>query len=98
MQFITNCPACQTQFVVTEEQLNQHNGKVRCGHCLNVFNASEQLVNTDANLENNATAINMATAIEPDSIQSVSVDTNFVITQEPTSESTMSLRSLPAMQ
>lgn len=88
MQFITNCPACQTQFVVTEEQLNQHNGKVRCGHCLNVFNASEQLVNPDANLENNAAVIKTATAIEPDSIQSVSADTNFVIYQEPTSDTT----------
>lgn len=88
MQFITNCPACQTQFVVTEEQLNQHNGKVRCGHCLNVFNASEQRVNPDANLESNTAAIQTATVIEPDSIQSVSVDTHFVITQEPSSETT----------
>ncbi len=44
MSAITNCPACQTQFVVTEEQLNQHNGKVRCGQCLHVFNAKDELV------------------------------------------------------
>lgn len=47
MQSITHCPACQTQFVVTELQLQQHNGTVRCGHCLHVFNATEQLVNAD---------------------------------------------------
>ncbi len=47
MQSITHCPACQTQFVVTEEQLNQHDGAVRCGHCLHVFNAAEQLVKTE---------------------------------------------------
>jgi predicted Zn finger-like uncharacterized protein len=47
MQSITHCPACQTQFVVTEEQLNQHDGTVRCGHCLHVFNAAEQLVKTE---------------------------------------------------
>ena len=47
MQSITHCPACQTQFVVTEEQLNQHDGAVRCGHCLHVFNAAEQLVKAE---------------------------------------------------
>jgi predicted Zn finger-like uncharacterized protein len=47
MQSITYCPACQTQFIVTEEQLNQHDGVVRCGHCLHVFNAAEQLVKTE---------------------------------------------------
>ncbi|MEI8362750.1 MAG: DUF3426 domain-containing protein [Betaproteobacteria bacterium] len=54
MQSITHCPACQTQFVVTEEQLNQHNGTVRCGHCLHVFNATEHLVGADSVIENNS--------------------------------------------
>ncbi|MDI1309006.1 MAG: DUF3426 domain-containing protein [Methylotenera sp.] len=45
MSNITNCPNCQTQFIVTDDQLNQHNGKVRCGHCLNVFDAKIELVN-----------------------------------------------------
>jgi predicted Zn finger-like uncharacterized protein len=47
MRAITNCPACQTQFFVTEEQLNQHNGKVRCGHCLHVFDAKQQIIDTE---------------------------------------------------
>ncbi|PKO50524.1 MAG: hypothetical protein CVU27_08370 [Betaproteobacteria bacterium HGW-Betaproteobacteria-20] len=44
MRAITNCPSCQTQFVVTEEQLNQHQGKVRCGSCLKVFDATQHMV------------------------------------------------------
>lgn len=44
MSLITNCPVCETQFEVTDEQLNQYNGKVRCGNCLNVFNATKQLI------------------------------------------------------
>jgi len=44
MSAITHCPACYTQFVVTEEQLNQHSGKVRCGQCLRVFNAKDELI------------------------------------------------------
>lgn len=44
MSSITNCPNCQTQFVVTEEQLSQFGGKVRCGSCLNVFNATQHMV------------------------------------------------------
>lgn len=45
MRVITHCPSCQTQFFATEEQLNKHGGKVRCGHCLHVFDARAQIVN-----------------------------------------------------
>lgn len=51
MSAITNCPACHTQFVVTEEQLNQHNGKVRCGQCLHVFNAKDELIESSTATE-----------------------------------------------
>lgn len=51
MSAITNCPACQTQFVVTDEQLNQYNGKVRCGQCLHVFNAKDELVDSNTQAE-----------------------------------------------
>ncbi|HYN53377.1 MAG TPA: DUF3426 domain-containing protein [Methylotenera sp.] len=51
MSSITNCPACQTQFVVTEEQLLQHNGKVRCGNCLNVFDATQHIVQLNDQVE-----------------------------------------------
>ena len=46
MSSFTNCPNCQTQFVVTKKQLNQYKGKVRCGHCLHVFDATLHLVDT----------------------------------------------------
>jgi predicted Zn finger-like uncharacterized protein len=46
MRHITHCPACETQFFVTDAQLNQHEGKVRCGQCLHVFNARQQIVET----------------------------------------------------
>jgi predicted Zn finger-like uncharacterized protein len=83
MQSITNCPACQTQFVVTEEQLNQHNGQVRCGHCLHVFNATEQLVNFDFALENPDTEVNTSAAIEPVVVEQNLNDTDLVAAQEP---------------
>lgn len=44
MRVITHCPSCQTQFFATEEQLNKHGGKVRCGQCLQVFDAKAQLI------------------------------------------------------
>lgn len=43
MKSVTTCPSCQTQFLVTDEQLSQYHGKVRCGHCLSVFNAVDHL-------------------------------------------------------
>lgn len=44
----TRCPACETVFRVTSEQLRQRAGKVRCGHCQFVFNAFDQLVPDEA--------------------------------------------------
>ena len=38
---LTRCPHCETLFRVTKKQLAAANGKVRCGHCLQVFNAIE---------------------------------------------------------
>lgn len=37
----TECPKCHTRFRVTDEQLGLAKGKVRCGHCMAVFNAIE---------------------------------------------------------
>ncbi|TBW58504.1 DUF3426 domain-containing protein [Marinobacter halodurans] len=38
---LTRCPHCDTRFRVTEEQLGIARGKVRCGNCMEVFNALE---------------------------------------------------------
>lgn len=54
MRVITHCPACQTQFFATEEQLNQHGGKVRCGQCLQVFDARAQLISVTKDADNAA--------------------------------------------
>ena len=43
MGMITTCPACHTTFKVTTEQLNAHQGDVRCGHCAKVFSAFDSL-------------------------------------------------------
>ena len=40
----TQCPQCETRFRVTDEQLGVAGGKVRCGSCMNVFNALEHRV------------------------------------------------------
>ncbi len=41
---ITRCPKCHTSFRVGEAHLNSAKGAVRCGSCLNVFNARENLI------------------------------------------------------
>ena len=43
MTLVTICPACATQFFVTQEQLTANKGKVRCGQCKHVFNGNEKL-------------------------------------------------------
>ncbi len=40
----TRCPNCDTRFRVTDEQLGIAKGKVRCGNCLEVFNAVDHQI------------------------------------------------------
>ncbi|TFW72231.1 DUF3426 domain-containing protein [Methylotenera oryzisoli] len=57
MRDITHCPNCQTQFFVSEDQLKQHGGLVRCGQCLHVFNAKEQFVPTSTPTPENTASV-----------------------------------------
>ena len=54
--FVTQCPHCQARFRVNHAQLSVARGVVRCGSCLQVFNAVRQLLEQRAN----------ATAAEPE--------------------------------
>lgn len=38
---ITRCPKCSTAFRVSDEVLGMAKGKVRCGQCFHIFNASQ---------------------------------------------------------
>jgi predicted Zn finger-like uncharacterized protein len=49
MSAITQCPTCNTRFKVTREQLEAHEGLVRCGRCQKVFNATQYLHDTQPN-------------------------------------------------
>jgi predicted Zn finger-like uncharacterized protein len=61
MRSITHCPVCQFQFFVSEEQLNQHRGQVRCGHCLNVFDANVHSIPPVESLSNEAALLTEST-------------------------------------
>lgn len=41
---ITRCPSCETSFRITEAQLKTAKGSVRCGSCLQIFKAANNLV------------------------------------------------------
>ncbi|KZX61635.1 hypothetical protein A3724_12945 [Alcanivorax sp. HI0033] len=43
-QYKTRCPHCAAQFKITEEHLKQARGAVRCGSCLQIFQASDYLI------------------------------------------------------
>ena len=44
MNGTTRCPHCETRFKITEEQLTAHHGMVRCGHCLQAFDARPDFI------------------------------------------------------
>ena len=41
---VTQCPQCRTSFRVSQAQLAAARGMVRCGACLHVFNAAQQIL------------------------------------------------------
>lgn len=41
---LTRCPACETTFRITPEQLKVRQGRVRCGSCQHIFNALDTLI------------------------------------------------------
>lgn len=43
MAMATRCPGCETVFRVTPQQLQAHQGQVRCGRCMNVFDGFRSL-------------------------------------------------------
>ncbi|GIZ12977.1 DUF3426 domain-containing protein [Pseudomonas sp. NCCP-436] len=53
---VTQCPHCRTSFRASQAQLAAAHGVVRCGACLHVFNAAEQLFGAAASTGHTATA------------------------------------------
>lgn len=43
MSLVVTCPSCGTVFTMVREQLEASDGHVRCGHCMDVFDAKAQL-------------------------------------------------------
>ncbi len=43
MSLVTRCPRCQSDFMVSLEQLRVHEGLVRCGNCTNIFDGNATL-------------------------------------------------------
>jgi len=65
--FVTQCPHCQTSFRLKQSQLNAARGTVRCGACLQVFNAASQITGDVATAA--AEPVSAHTAITPVSEQ-----------------------------
>lgn len=85
MRAITHCPVCQTQFFVSEQQLDQHHGQVRCGHCLHVFDAKAHSVEPLQPAASDATDFTAATpvaaAIASELIAAYNQDSTFSTTE-----------------
>lgn len=82
MSLITACPACQTQFEVTDEQLQAYAGKVRCGECDHVFDARSHLLSSatpvEADAPPSASAASDAEVYFKVSAEAAQADTNTV--------------------
>lgn len=54
MNFITSCPACDTQFLLTTDHLKAYKGKVQCGNCNHIFNAKNRLTEISDDIQSAA--------------------------------------------
>ena len=54
MNYITSCPACETQFLLSTEHLKAYRGKVQCGHCEHIFNAKNRLTEVSDDIQSAA--------------------------------------------
>ena len=54
MNFITSCPACETQFLLSTDHLKAYKGKVQCGNCNHVFNAKNRLTEISDDIHSTA--------------------------------------------
>jgi len=54
--FVTQCPHCQTSFRVSRTQLAAAQGVVRCGACMELFNAARYLQEADTTGNSDASA------------------------------------------
>lgn len=43
----TRCPHCDTRFRIAAAQLQAHQGQVRCGHCLQAFDARQEFISDE---------------------------------------------------
>ena len=73
---VTQCPFCETAFLVGLSQLDQANGKVRCGNCLGIFHATKSMVVEQKNLFSmDGGVLNAAAIAEPILASSVDINT-----------------------
>ncbi len=57
MSLVTRCPKCQSDFMVSLEQLRVHDGLVRCGQCTNIFDGQTALESALPTLTQRATSL-----------------------------------------
>ena len=73
MNYITACPACETQFLLTKEHLKAHRGKVQCGNCEHIFNAKNRLTEVSEDIHS-AAEYNASLNIETQQLDEKPID------------------------
>jgi predicted Zn finger-like uncharacterized protein len=69
MLLATRCPFCKTAFKLQPEQLTLRRGLVRCGHCHEVFDASNNLFDVT-----NGTSVDKAKRVSIDDVTAYTLD------------------------
>ncbi|MDX1456149.1 MAG: DUF3426 domain-containing protein [Marinobacter sp.] len=85
---LTRCPNCQTQFRVTEEQLSVANGKVRCGNCMEIFNAVQHQTTLTGSRPAPAQPEPNMTPADPAPASGFTADDDFVFEDNPEEDAT----------
>src|SRR3989339_509643 len=86
MDGTTLCPHCDTRFKIAETQLEAHRGMVRCGHCLQAFDARPGFIPDEPAVApaalDRATASSIATAPDADAFAHEAINMDDVASNE----------------
>jgi len=79
MDGTTRCPHCDTRFKIAAAQLQAHQGQVRCGHCLQAFDARVEFIADEPHpqleLDEFAAPLHLSAAVLSEPEQTVSAQT-----------------------
>ena len=95
MSLVTRCPKCQSDFMVSLEQLRVHEGLVRCGSCTHIFDGHAALESQLPVLTQRAQNVGVASTLAGATPRATGQDLSSSLSRDPSPEQVRGLSRVP---